>query len=328
MLFNADLLNIIAESHLGFTVPDSIINSALYRYFTHPKCTRYSKEGLSSIEFLSIGIYDDVFLEYACLSIDTARWLRTAYYNEVIEFPTNILSWTRMMLRTALYLSDAADELEEGDDCEINPTAINNGDMADIFFAFATIEQLKSVHSMSPNSIPVDAKTIINLVGRLEVMLFLKDHYPAKFAKLRKSPMRSIIDASYTNKYGERSLETFEWLIANKYVKPDEDSIMDTCSLIETVDCGDDSIIQWLLTHHIDGVMERYYENETEHEGNYGNFAAGLLSSIIERCNTTTLKLYLEKVDNRLPRVIVGKNMVNNLKFMHAYILDNDIAHQ
>lgn len=322
MIFNADLFDIIAEAHFGLTVPNTIINSALYKYFTSPKSPQYNEQKLRPMDFLTIAVHDDLFLEYACMSIDTAIWLREAYYNNVKECPDDIMPWERMQFRTSLYVSNMGVSPDYYDDGELSMMMVRNIAMADIFYSFVTMKQLEFIHATSPKSMPLNNEIIVKNIDRLDVMMFLKQRYPAAFAALRKKPAK-LTDAIHNNRYTDRPLETFEWLVANKYVKPIIGDIYDECWLIGSVEYLDDSIIQWLLTHHTFGVIERYHEYRSEYENNY---ALDWVLAIFERCNTATLKLYLETVDNVLPKKLLGKKMVANANFLHSYILENEIG--
>lgn len=320
MHFNADLLDIIAESQFGFTVSDSITQSTLYKYFSNPKSTQYNACKLTATKFLTIGVNDDLFVEYACLSVETALWLREAYFDLVTDYPEDIVPWTRMELRTSLYLINHIDDRQY----RVSPDMLEDESASDIFYAFVSMEQLRDFHSEMPKSILISKEIICTTIGRLDVMLFLNEHYPKAFAKVRKSPA-GITDMKYTNKYGERSVETFEWLVANKLVKLTKDDFVELCNFQLGIYCCDDSIIQWLLINHLPSVRQIYaeYRNDDEDEEDY---KLAWFWTIFENCNARTLQMYLEKVDSRLPISILGKRIIENEQFLHAYISENNIG--
>lgn len=247
MLFNDDLLDVISEVQTGFTIPTALTESDMYKYFTTAK---YNRAKINVALFVRKAIDDAALLDYACSTLETARW-----FNDVIifyEFPLCIYNRSTridVFIRLALAVDrlDLVQSYLDGYDNFYNP---------DIIFTYATIDQLKWLIATNAKYLYINVNTVKRRIGRLFVMKLLYEYDPELFVHVKYRC--TLNELCYENVYGSRSLETVEWLINTLKLKFTKKEIEFAAKFYSIPDfySRDGSILHWILLHHTDLAID------------------------------------------------------------------------
>lgn len=136
MLLNDDMLYIICEVQLGFTIPTELLESDMYKCISGT-LAKYSRRNTKIENFINHAMDDNTFVNHACSSLQTARWFKGVIDHYV--FPLciyNRSSRIDVLIRLALFL----------DDREIIQTyllAFHRFYSSNVFYAFATVDQME-----------------------------------------------------------------------------------------------------------------------------------------------------------------------------------------
>lgn len=271
MMFNNDLFDVIAEADFGFTIPQSLTTSSMYRYMLK---NGYCDKTGGPVLFITDAILDERFVEAACQSVDVCKWiLRTLQGHNLTEDHFTMFKQTKGMSRIILVTDDKE---------AIEDLMLDNMDELSIEFYYAhmTIEQLKWVKLTDPRYLFINKFSICRTIGRLDVMKLIFEWYPAKFEFL-KNAVLSVGHFIYQSVYDRRQIETLDWLISTFNLQFTE---VDKYCELDSYLSYDLSLGHWMIVNHLDKVKTKLaLSNERR-----------LFYFILEHYEARTMQAYIE----------------------------------
>lgn len=294
MLFNCDLLNVIAEVEYGFTVPETMLDTVFYRHLSRSKSHKQHHFNSINEIFNAIDMDDEIFTEHTYQSARTARW--ALHIIETYDIK-GYLSGSR-----CIRLSIAANDMPK-------LIAILNKPYFDyeVLYAYATVEQLRMIQHM----LVVQPYMVSACIARLDVMKFLYEIKPEAFAPTETDYDRTTI-LKYTG-YGTRSVKVIEWLVDNGIRKFSSYDLKSKLSIARIIKSYDDSMIKWVLKHHTDAVIrdyEGFYKTE--------NCKYNLFIKMLQTCNADTIELFYEKINKKSITVMFNAKMIGNMRVVYS----------
>lgn len=312
MWFNTDLLDVVSEAHIGFTIPTALVKSSLYKYFSN-RSLGY-KDTTRIIDFVNSAIEDKAFIKYIYSSKETAEW-----FKEILNFELNYRG------RTLDSVLDSVDDYEAAGDILLRIEILldNRGEIKDwldhgfdydALYAFATIDQIRWVIGNNPKCLSLDTEVIMTKIGRLDVMQLLYETNRDIFKKPELGCYMS--ELNYNNKYDHRTLETLEWLMKTLDLNFDELEIAEYADIFDKPNEKDDSIVQWIMIQCTETVIEIWEEYSSD----------SIISILFQFFNKQTIQLYFEKIETRLPLSFIDDTKMENMKYLCSLITESEKA--
>lgn len=297
MLFNSDLIEVISEAYIGYTIPTALTNTDIYCYFSNHRSVDYNIDALDIGDFVDTAMNDTVFMKYVCLSKETARWFKAMIESQLNpaweEDPGLDLN---ALLRAALVLDDR-------DSIKTYITRTNGLYDSDILYAFATIDQMKWLISIDRPRLHMSS--VKSKIGRLCIMKLVYESQPDMFTNYRCT----LNQMQYTNRYDHRPLETLEWLIDTLNLSFTEHELYTAARIYNNPRWGDDSTFQWLMINHTEIVINVCLA------ANHENV---IMACLFQNFNKRTVELYFEKIDRRPLVASIGETKMATIRYLHS----------
>lgn len=306
MLFNSDFLDVIVEVELSLMMSEILMESALYRYIDNERCTLYPFRDISRHDFITAAMHDKVFMQLACSSKTMAAWVSSAieYYIPLLD-DDDVISEFSIYLRLDLCFDDRSSILLSLD-CGLNDSE------EDAFYAFVSADQLRWICSEYPSLI---RKIPIEKIGRLDIMEVLYDFDSASL--IRNANHYAFDDIRYINKYGERSVETFDWILITCRIVLTSDIIKSACYIYNGSDFCDNCTIHWLMINHSSTIIVQY---ERYLRYIYSGSGRRWVVRMIEHCNVTTLQMFVDIIENWQPCADISAKVTRDITHFKAAI--------
>lgn len=300
MIFNCDLFSVIAEVEYGLTVPDNVRNTDLYRYFSNLRSYKRDPSNFGIKQFIATNIDDEVFIDYACASAETAKWvLHILDYCDQKKY---------LSYENSTRLSIAANNMPM-----LVYTLKHKGRYINcgMLYRYLPVNILRAIYSDRPDILSIDRYEISTKIGRLDVMKMIYEFYPEAFSS------RIVVQAYKGN--GFREVEALEWLIDNGLAEFPSDNPTYDIGLACEILGYDDSMIRWILKHR-SVEAKKSYNNSYKTDPMKGE----LFISLMKVCTADTLKMFFEKIDNRTMTALLNPRMIDNIKLIYSLMQNDD----
>lgn len=316
MMFNSDMLDVITEVTPGFTIPQSLIDSSMYKYIVdnnNPGHIPYIENPLS---FVYQSLCDDLFVNIACKSVDVCKWIVRNLQDYIVDDKMLITLMLSDRLSRVILMADDKEMIEQ-------LMLENMEEMTiDLYYAFMSVDQLRWLKLTDPRYLFVNKFSICRTIGRLDVMKLLFEWYPAKFDSLRNATL-SISDFIYQNTYDERQIETFEWLVETFNLQfTDVQKYSDLGQYLR----HDNSVGHWMIVNHLDKVIKNPRSEYKTWLFNFiiENYSAQTMQEYIRLQNTVhsnySFPAYLTVYPNYSFPAYLTDKQVGIIKYLHTII--------
>lgn len=294
MIVNNDLLDIMAEIQIGLTIPSCLINSPIYKYLTGYKSGNYQTPDMTAGRFAGIAVYDNEFIDIVCRSKAIARWAFNVLISHLVRDKNK-----------KLHVGVARIVIAIDDRKLLQSFVVDKGRFIpmSVLYSYATINQLEWVWSITDNYHSVDEEFICIEVGRLDVMQFIDRKRPDIFDDILSTT--ELCYFAYLQEHIPRELAALEWLFDRIKMQYNERDVKELCQLPYCVEIHDDSIMQWMIKHHIEKIKV-----------NCGY--ASTFMFIFQHLSKETIELFVEKISPETLMMHIGSGMASKIDYLHS----------
>lgn len=297
MIFNGDLLDTIAYTQIGLTIPSTLLDSPIYKYVMGS--SKYQAQDMTPRNFASIAINDKDFVDEVCTSKRMSAWA----YGVIASYlylPKKAIAKRCIGMDRIVLAMDNREILKHY--VAVVGCCISNV----VLYSYATIEQLEWIWTISVSCRFIDEEFVCMEVGRLDVMQFINSKMPEVFDDINSTT--ELYYFLYINEHIPRELAALEWLFNRINLQYDASEIHVVCQLPYNNECHDNSIMQWLLKHRSEQmkapIRTRNHYNEA-------------FMFIFQYLSKETMAMFVEKISSEPLIRHIGKEMMSKIDYLH-----------